>query len=294
MKKNLILSFIFLLLLGFNASQAQVKFGTGISFGYGKGAAIDEVNSNYSIDSAGNETDEGLYHSYGKGFTAALLLTARICNNGDFELNIGGFKGKKFTYTDHEDYGFGQVYNETGTFGACGWFLEPMIRLHTNNEDGQLNYYARQGLLIGLGIKNTTVRNASNSYGQLFNTTTDWTTVDRAKTAFGYTGELGLAYTPNNNYEFNFGIYFRGVNVCWKTSSFTEYSRNTMSGSITSHTGIDSLDVNQKEVIYKKTVSDTDNISDKLPTVLLQDFQPLSSVGLRIGFVYHFGSAVTR
>lgn len=293
MKKIFTILFMLAFIVGINRTQAQIQFGTGINFGYGCGAAIQEVNSNYNSDSSGAFTDEGIYASYGAGLHGALLLQAKICNMGDAELNIGGFKGKKITYTDYESYGDGDYFSETGTEGACGWFLEPMVRLHTVNE-GKCNFYARQGVHVGVGIKNKFSGTTINNYGTFYNNTTEWSGVERGNIALGYTGELGASYAPNDNYEFNLGVYYRGVNVSWKSSSLETYSQTITTQIGTLVSGIDSLDENQREVLYQRTITDKDNEDPDKPSVQLQEFKPYSSYGIRIGFIYQFGAAQNR
>ncbi len=293
MKLKSIFCFLFLISFGTVNTQAQLRLGTGLNLGYGCGAVIDYLSSNYTEDSAGNFTDEVIYGSHAAGLNFGLLLQARICDFGDAEFGFGGFNGRKYTFTSHESYGVNTVNNEIETQKASGWYLEPMVRLHTNNE-GKINYYIRQGLFIGMGIKNKITNVSTYEVDTFYSQMIDWKAVDRGRIAIGYTGELGVAYNPNSNYEFNLGVNFRGVNVSMKTRSITDFTQTSMTGSITTVSGIDTLDVNQKETIYKKIVTDTDNITNELPSVQLMDYHTYSTWGIQLRFIYHFGAAVSR
>lgn len=273
-----------------NTLLAQLKLFGALDFVCGWSAGCDELNSNFTLNEEYDFTDEGIYGSYGAGPAGGLSLGVNVCGDPvDVLLGFFYFRGKEISYFDRETaYGFN--FNGMYSERVSGFMLEPRLRFRTDLE-GKFNFYANAGLLVPVGVKN--VITADETSVSSFSTmTTNSVLKQKGGMTLGYSGGVGTTFNFTPIIALFGELYYRGISVPWKNASLTEYT-STSTNPYTGPTVITlaDLEVNQREIEYEKEITQTDNISQDLPSIQLKDYDPVSSWGIKIGLQFLFESS---
>jgi len=262
----------FLLLLSLSSSGQ--KYYAGFNAGYNLPFASQNIAS--KIDNELLQSSSLVVKgSLGQGINASGYGGLHLNKNLSFELGASYLYGSRFDGYFNKDTSFIQSSN------ISAYMVRLLPALRISGGENKLKYFIRFGAVLRLA-STINVQNNYTDLTQNITSSTNWKY--RHGLSIGVCASLGIAYEIKPNTFFS--VELENMNQSWAPAE-ARVSEHTVNGVDQSTT----LNESQKRTVFVKEFSIENNyFSTWEPRTQLKQYFPFSSIGLKVGLHFTFGT----